>query len=135
ESCARPSAASRPSAGQSGSQPAAVAGWRSAPDGVTDRSGPKAPVLFVAIEYLVASLTGYPEIPADVRHGLPVQQAGDKAKALFHHRTRFPRHPHLPPQRRKVLPMCPVRNVTYVSGRSEFIVHLWSARRCDIRSG
>src|ERR1700730_5024755 len=24
------------------------------------------------------------------------QQAGDKAKAFFHHRTRFPRHPHLP---------------------------------------
>ena len=38
----RPSAASRPSVGQSGSQPAAAAGWRSAPDGVTDRSGPKA---------------------------------------------------------------------------------------------
>jgi hypothetical protein len=37
-----PSAASRPSAGQSGFQPAAAAGWRSAPDGVTDRSGPKA---------------------------------------------------------------------------------------------
>ena len=55
------------------------------------------PVLLVAIENLVAGLAGYPEIPADVRHGLPVQQAGDKAKAFFHHRTRFPRHPHLPP--------------------------------------
>jgi hypothetical protein len=41
-------------------------------------------------------------------HGLPVQQAGDKAKALFHHRTRFPRHPHLPPAKAK--------SVTHVSG-------------------
>jgi hypothetical protein len=37
-----PQCGSRPSAGQSGSQPAAAAGWRSAPDGVTDRSGPQA---------------------------------------------------------------------------------------------
>src|SRR3979409_676446 len=37
-----PMAVPRPSHGQSGSQPAAAAGWRSAPDGVTDRSGPKA---------------------------------------------------------------------------------------------
>ena len=29
--------------------------------------------------------------------GLALQQPGDKAKAFFHHRTRFPRHPHLPP--------------------------------------
>ena len=55
------------------------------------------PMLLVAIENLVAGLAGYAEIPADVRHGLPVQQTGDKAKALFHHRTRFPRHQHLPP--------------------------------------
>ena len=54
------------------------------------------PVLPVAIENLVAGLAGYAEFPADVRHGLPVQQAGDKAKAFFHNRTRFPRHPHLP---------------------------------------
>ncbi len=61
------------------------------------------PVLLVAIENLVAGLAGYPELPADIRHGFPVQQAGDKAKAFFHHRTRFPRHPHLPPeQKRKV---------------------------------
>src|SRR3979409_2694222 len=66
------------------------------------------PVLLVAIEYLVASLTGYAKIPADVRHGFPVQQAGDEAKALFHHRTRFPRHPHLPPAKAK--------SVTHVSG-------------------
>jgi hypothetical protein len=37
------------------------------------------------------SVTRAALIPADVRHGLPVQQAGDKAQAFFHHRTRFPR--------------------------------------------
>src|SRR6267142_6896646 len=78
------------------------------------------PVLLVTIENLVAGLTGYAEIPADVGHSFAIQQAGHKAKAFFHHRTRFPRHPHLPPaKRRKVLPMCPVRNVTYVSGRTQ----------------
>src|SRR5712671_6550201 len=55
------------------------------------------PVRLVAIENLVAGLPRYAEIPAYVRHGLPLQQAGDKAKALFHHRTRRPRHQHLPP--------------------------------------
>ena len=54
------------------------------------------PVLLVAIENLVAGLAGYPELPAHVRHGFPVQQTGDKAQAFFHNRTRFPRHPHLP---------------------------------------
>src|SRR6266568_4020547 len=28
------------------------------------------------------------EIPAHIRHGLAVQQTGQKAKALYHHRTR-----------------------------------------------
>jgi hypothetical protein len=43
------------------------------------------------------------EFPANVRHGLPVQQAGNKAKAFFHNRTRFPRHRHLPlAKKRKV---------------------------------
>src|SRR5260370_19341445 len=54
------------------------------------------PVLLVAIENLVAGLARYAEIPAHVRHGLALQQAGNKAKTFFHNRTRFPRHPHLP---------------------------------------
>jgi hypothetical protein len=33
---------------------------------------------------------------ADLSHGLPIQKPGDKAQALFHHRTRLPRHLHLP---------------------------------------
>src|SRR5258708_17189745 len=61
------------------------------------------PVLLVAIENLVAGLARYPEFPAHIRRGLPVQQTGDKAKALLHNRTRFPRHPHLPlAKKRKV---------------------------------
>jgi hypothetical protein len=39
-----PSTASQPSAGQSVARSAAAAGWRSAPAGATDRSGPKARV-------------------------------------------------------------------------------------------
>jgi len=54
------------------------------------------PMLPVTVENLVAGLAGYAEFPANIRHGLPVQQTGDKAKAFFHHRTRSPRHPHLP---------------------------------------
>src|SRR5512135_3703720 len=61
-------------------------------------------VLLVAVENLVAGLTRYTELPAHVRHGLTVQQAGDKAKALFHDRTRFPRHQHLPPKSEKCYP-------------------------------
>ena len=77
--------------------------------GITHRSARpvaqgRQPMLLVAIKNLVACLAGYAEIPADVRHGLPVQQAGHKAKALFHHRTRFPRHPHLPPKGGKCYP-------------------------------
>jgi hypothetical protein len=64
------------------------------------------PMLLVAIENLVAGLAGYAELPADVGHRLPIQQAGNKTQAFFHHRTRFPRHPHLtlakPAKKRKV---------------------------------
>src|SRR6266536_3210197 len=62
------------------------------------------PVLFVAVENLVAGLAGDAELPAHVRHGFPVQQAGDKAQAFLHHRTRFPRHQHLPPKGEKCYP-------------------------------
>src|SRR5262245_22429378 len=55
------------------------------------------PVFLVAIKDLVVGLPRNAEIPAYVRHCLPVQQPGDKPQALLHHRTRFPRHQHLPP--------------------------------------
>src|ERR1700752_3743834 len=54
------------------------------------------PMLLVAVENLVAGLAGYAELPADLGHGFPIQKPGDKTKPSFHHRTRFPRHPHLP---------------------------------------
>src|ERR1700693_3747144 len=56
-------------------------------------------IFLVAIENLVAGLAGYAEIPANLRHGLALQQAGNKKQTFFHHRTRFPRHPHLPPNK------------------------------------
>src|SRR5262252_2720463 len=53
-------------------------------------------VLLVSGKDLVACLARYAELQAQLRHWFAVQQAGDEAKALFHHRTRFPRHLHLP---------------------------------------
>ena len=54
---------------------------------------------------------------------LAVEQPGNETQAFFHDRTLLPGHRHLPscPRRRrwKVLPMCPVRSVTYVSGGSQ----------------
>jgi hypothetical protein len=44
-------------------------------------------------------LTRYAELPADLGHRFPIRKPGDKAHALFHYRTRFPRHPHLPQNR------------------------------------
>src|SRR6266511_1089953 len=79
-------------------------------------------MLLVAIENLVAGLTGHAEIPADVRHGLPVQQAGHKAKAFFHHRTRFPRHPHLPPAKGEKCYPC----VRYGMSPMSRAAHQWS---------
>src|SRR3954453_16851189 len=62
------------------------------------------PMLLVAVEDLVASFTRDAELAADVRHRLPVQHTGYKAQALFHYRTRFPRHQHLPPKGEKCYP-------------------------------
>src|SRR5262249_48873112 len=69
---------------------------------------------------LVAGLSGDAELPAQIGHALALQAAGDETQALLRSRTLLPGHRHLPPAaRRKVLPMCPVRSVTYVSGRSQ----------------
>src|SRR5215510_8203082 len=54
------------------------------------------PVLLVTVKDLVAGLARNAELPAHIRHRLPVQETSDKAQTLFHHRTRFPRHRHLP---------------------------------------
>src|SRR6516225_1779831 len=58
------------------------------------------PVLLVTVKDLVAGLARNPELPAHIRHRLPVQETSDKAQTLFHHRTRFPRHRHLPRNKR-----------------------------------
>ena len=60
----------------------------------------------VAVENLVTGLARYPELWAHVRHRLPIQQAGDKAKALFHHRTLFPRHQHSRPAKSGKCNLC-----------------------------
>src|ERR1700758_3752714 len=54
------------------------------------------PVLLVTVKDLVAGLARNAELPAHIRHRLPIQETSDKAQTLFHHRTRFPRHRHLP---------------------------------------
>ena|SRR5713226_4281053 len=73
----------------------------------------------------VAGLARYAEIPAHIVMIMasPSGDAGHKAQALFRRRNSLhPRHPYLPPQKkRKVQPMCPVRNINYVSGRSTII--------------
>ena len=65
-------------------------------------------LLAVAGEQLVAGFAGDAELPTDIRHALPVEEAGDEAEAFFHDRTHFPRHPHLPPKGEKCYPC--VRN-------------------------
>ena len=67
-------------------------------------------MLLVAIENLVAGLAGDAELPADLAHGFPIQTPDNKrrrssiTKLAFHgiHTS-----------------LCPVRFVTYVSGRSD----------------
>jgi hypothetical protein len=78
-------------------------------------------MLLVAPEDLVSGLPGDADLPTHMAHRLAFQKAGNETQALVHDRTLFPRHRHLPPAncRGKVLPMCPVQNVTHVSGRSD----------------
>jgi len=50
------------------------------------------PAVLVAIEDLVAGLTGDPELGAQRRHLLALEQAGDKPESLIHDVTLLPRH-------------------------------------------
>src|SRR5579872_7044149 len=71
--------------------------------------------VFVAIEDLVAGLAGDPELGAQRRHLLALEQAGDKPEPLVHDVTLLPRHaPSC--EGAQVSPMCPEYGVTYVSG-------------------
>jgi hypothetical protein len=50
------------------------------------------PGLLVAAEDLVAGLARDAELPAEGRHGLTVEAAGDETKTLVFHVTLLPRH-------------------------------------------
>ncbi len=52
----------------------------------------------VATEDFVASFAGDAELAADIRHSLPIEEAGNEAETFFHGRTGFPRHQPLPPK-------------------------------------
>src|SRR6266567_235800 len=54
------------------------------------------PAILVALEDLVARLSRYAELAANLRHRLAIEQPDDKPHALVHHRTLLPRHRHLP---------------------------------------
>jgi hypothetical protein len=47
---------------------------------------------------------GDAELPAQLAHAFAVQKTADEAYTLIHHRTRSPRHQHLPPKREKCYP-------------------------------
>src|SRR3982750_1345475 len=73
--------------------------------------------ILVAIVNLVAGLPGDPELGAQGRHLLALEQAGDKPEPLVHDVTLLPRHaPSC--EGAKVSPMCPEYRVTYLSGRT-----------------
>jgi hypothetical protein len=50
------------------------------------------PAVFVAVEDLVAGLARNPELGAQRRHLLALEQAGDKPESLVHDVTLLPRH-------------------------------------------
>ena len=73
--------------------------------------------VLVPIENLVARLPRDPELGAEGRHLLALEQAGDKPEPLVHDVTLLPRHaPSC--EGAKVSPMCPEYGVTYLSGRT-----------------
>src|SRR5215469_795465 len=74
--------------------------------------------VLIAVEDLVAGLAGDAKFPAKFSHRLAGKPPRHKLKSLSHHRTLLPRHHFLPKKGKKCTPMCPVRFVTYVSGRS-----------------
>src|SRR5690606_40478156 len=69
-------------------------------------------LILVAVENLVAGLSGYPERPAHITHPFAVQKTGHETKTFFHHRTLSPRHQHLPQK---------AKSVTHVSGTNRHL--------------
>src|SRR3954454_11372160 len=74
--------------------------------------------ILVALENLVARLPRDPELGAQRRHLLALEQAGDKPESLVHDVTLLPRHRPSNALRGKVSRMCTEYRVTYVSGRT-----------------
>ena len=69
------------------------------------------PAVFMPVVDLVPGLPGDPELGAEGRHLLALEQAGDKPQPLVHDVTLLPRHaPSL--EGAKVSPMCPEYGVT-----------------------
>jgi hypothetical protein len=78
-------------------------------------SEPLHATFLIAIEDLVAGLAGDTELPAKFRRRL----AGEPQTAFVRPSPNTPSKASFPPlNREEMLPMCPVRCVTYVSGRS-----------------
>lgn len=63
--------------------------------------------VFVAVVDLVAGLSGYAELTAQINHLLAIQEAGDESETFFHNMALLPGHGSLP-QSEKALPMSPV---------------------------
>src|SRR5438270_12767193 len=61
-------------------------------------------MLLIPVENPVAGFARYPELAAKLPEGFAVQNTGDEKKTLFHDRTLFPRHQHLPPESEKCYP-------------------------------
>src|SRR5439155_9711317 len=72
-------------------------------------------------EDLVAGLARDAELPTHLGHRLAIQEPSDETKALFHYRTRFPRHRHLPPESGKCHP-CPMSRAAHEMPNSR---HIW----------
>jgi hypothetical protein len=75
-------------------------------------------VFLIALEDLVAGLARNAERATDLAHRFAVQQLSDKPQRSSTTEHSF-HGVRTSPERGTVLPMCPVRSVTYVSGRSQ----------------
>ncbi len=75
--------------------------------------------IFITIEDLVAGLAGNAELTAQTSHLLAIKQSGDKSETFFHNIALLPGHGTFSCKKEKVLPMCPVWSVTFVSGRTQ----------------
>src|SRR5215831_424275 len=74
--------------------------------------------ILVALKDLIAGLARDIELAAEHCHLLAAEEAGHEPDAFIHLGTLLPRHFALP-QSAEVLPMCPERTVTHLSGRAK----------------